>query len=437
MTGRPDRKIRLLFGSIFALQVLSKYFSLKSNKLQSNKFLPLRRYMRTLLVLTCYLLLVGSPLFSQNKAESYTSCDGMLYIFESGSYHLQLTGSKDEINAFAEYPALQSFTTSNLIWFSFIAPAKGSIELNATATQSDLRLIAFEQTGDWVCDDIQMGMAEIKRMIVPPGNKSVGLHTDVRDGFMYPISVEAGRSVYFALIGDPEIADRVELSFKFVPESDEELSAIESKELDFRNDDFAPTFAIHIRNKETGKPIIANLTVSGTKCIDGLYKGSDIYYNVRRNCDLTFNCEAEGFFFIDSSEIKVSSIREDELIIELDPVRSGKSIQLEEIEFKPGTSEFTPASEPRLKRLRDFLALNADLKIEIQGHVFEMGDHNSAAGQKVSEARAKRVMKYLIESGIDKSRMTAIGYGNTKPVYPEPKFSYEEQANRRVEIVVK
>jgi outer membrane protein OmpA-like peptidoglycan-associated protein len=111
-------------------------------------------------------------------------------------------------------------------------------------------------------------------------------------------------------------------------------------------------------------------------------------------------------------------------------------MQIEEIEFKSGTSEFMEGSEPKLRRLRDFMALNSDVSVEIQGHVFATGD-NSIAAQKISEARAKRVMQYLITQGIDKSRMTAIGYGNTKPVYANPKFAYEEQANRRVEIQVK
>ena len=92
-------------------------------------------------------------------------------------------------------------------------------------------------------------------------------------------------------------------------------------------------------------------------------------------------------------------------------------------------------SEPKLNRLKDFLLLNSDISIEIQGHVFALGD-NSLAGQKVSEARAKRVKKFLIEHGVNKNRLKSKGYGNTKPIYEEPKFSYEEQANRRVEILV-
>ena len=57
--------------------------------------------------------------------------------------------------------------------------------------------------------------------------------------------------------------------------------------------------------------------------------------------------------------------------------------------------------------------------------------------ERISEARAKRVMMYLIDNGIDRSRLEAVGYGNTRPIFPEPKFFYEEQANRRVEILVK
>jgi outer membrane protein OmpA-like peptidoglycan-associated protein len=75
------------------------------------------------------------------------------------------------------------------------------------------------------------------------------------------------------------------------------------------------------------------------------------------------------------------------------------------------------------------------MNIEIQGHVFALGK-NSVAGQSISEARAKKVLKYLVENGIDKSRLKAKGYGNTRPIYEKPQFFYEEQANRRVEIVV-
>ena len=54
----------------------------------------------------------------------------------------------------------------------------------------------------------------------------------------------------------------------------------------------------------------------------------------------------------------------------------------------------------------------------------------------MSEARAKRVMLYLTNSGINKKRMTAVGYGGDRPVFPNPITKEQEQANRRVEIVI-
>jgi len=111
-------------------------------------------------------------------------------------------------------------------------------------------------------------------------------------------------------------------------------------------------------------------------------------------------------------------------------------IQFEEIEFYRGTSSIKKKSEKKVKRLADFLALNAIVKIEIQGHVNAKGK-NTPSNVRLSKKRAKRVLKKLIQNGIDKDRLTAVGLGNSAPVYPKPKHSYEEQANRRVEIMIK
>ncbi|MDB4075588.1 OmpA family protein [Crocinitomicaceae bacterium] len=170
------------------------------------------------------------------------------------------------------------------------------------------------------------------------------------------------------------------------------------------------------------------------KGIQGLYTGSDFFFSLSRRVDLKIQCDSEGYFFHDSI-YEITGSEDVEISISMDPVASGKSIQIEEIEFIPGTTKIMVSSEPKLRRLKDFLALNSELHIEIQGHVFAIGD-NSFAAQKVSEARAKRVMKFLIENGIDKKRLKSVGYGNTRPVYEKPVRVYQEQANRRVEIVV-
>jgi outer membrane protein OmpA-like peptidoglycan-associated protein len=55
----------------------------------------------------------------------------------------------------------------------------------------------------------------------------------------------------------------------------------------------------------------------------------------------------------------------------------------------------------------------------------------------MSDERAKSVMRYLIENGIQKDRLSTKGFGNSKPIYPKPKNEQEIQANRRVEVMVK
>jgi outer membrane protein OmpA-like peptidoglycan-associated protein len=51
--------------------------------------------------------------------------------------------------------------------------------------------------------------------------------------------------------------------------------------------------------------------------------------------------------------------------------------------------------------------------------------------------RAKAVRDYLIANGIDASRISAAGFGHSRPLYPYPERSNDEMiANRRVEIKI-
>jgi outer membrane protein OmpA-like peptidoglycan-associated protein len=229
----------------------------------------------------------------------------------------------------------------------------------------------------------------------------------------------------------------LDLHIKFEP-TDGELkepgTGGDSKIVDLRKQKSNPALNILIRDVETGNPIIANMTISGIKDVSALYSGSDFFISIEKSGKIQLKVDAEGYFFVDREE-PVSASSDNELVIWMEPLGEGKSMQIDEIEFVPGTSEFLSTAEPKLKRLKDFLALNSNVKVEIQGHVNATGE-NTFAAQKLSEARAKRVLNYLVENGISKERLTAVGFGNTKPIYPEAKFAYEEQANRRVEIKV-
>lgn len=389
--------------------------------------------MKRFLILV-FLAFFANNLLAQSKfevSEAVNTCFGAANIFDSGDYKLQFTGKKGD-NFISGYPSLKEISSDNQLWCSFIAPSDGKLNFDATVSDGFVQMVVFIQDENEICADIANGAAEIKRLYIGKDQTTVGLNKEIGGGTLYTLDVTGGNKINVLFTTEAKKQSLLDLHWTF--DGAMPIDRFETKVVDHRDDDFAPTFTIKVRDKKTQQPLVANLSIEGLSSLEALYIGSDFYFNVERNCKLTIKCDVEGYFFDDRVET-VTSVEDQEVIIELETITTGKSIAIEEIEFMPGTSEFTRSSEPKLNRLKDFLALNANLHVEIQGHVFALGK-NSFAGQKISEARAKRVLKYLVDNGIDKSRLEAVGYGNTKPIYELPRFSYEEQANRRVEILI-
>lgn len=375
-------------------------------------------------------------LSQKGSGKTYAECEGTINIFRSHTFDLQFMGNRGKSSWFSQYEALKHITYGNQIWFSFIAPTDGSVALELESKTVGLKLVVFDGKESDVCTAISKGNAEIVRLVMPEKSTKIGLSESVTDDHLYPAPVREGKVIHFVVIADEDINEHVQLDFRFIS-NEETYTEYKQKELNFKQDDFAPSLNVKVRDKLTGNPLIAGIRLKGIKSCEGIYQASDLVFDLTRNGKLEYSCELEGYFFQDSTGIQLSFSRETEIMIELEPVRSGRTVQVEDIEFVPGTSEITQNSLPKLKRLKDFLVLNSMINVEIQGHVFEVGGENSVSGQKMSEARAKRVMKYLIDSGISKERITAVGYGSTRPIYPAPRHHYEEQANRRVEVVIK
>jgi OmpA-OmpF porin, OOP family len=99
--------------------------------------------------------------------------------------------------------------------------------------------------------------------------------------------------------------------------------------------------------------------------------------------------------------------------------------------FDFNKSSLQPASDAALEPAAKLMAADKALKLEVQGHTDNVG--NDAYNQTLSEARAKAVVTWLMQHGVAADRLTARGYGKTKPVADNG--SDEGRAkNRRVEI---
>ena len=388
-------------------------------------------------ILFIFLLNLASG-FAQNKdlvTASIADCEGAINIFESGSFSTQFPGNFGKHNDLHSYPSLSSIVEKNSIWFVFIAPSNGVVSFSAEIPKGELQMVVFQQDKKDVCSEIHSGKAEIKRLLDSTDTNVIGLNSTPGQGQLFSIELKKEQKIAIFFNNYLKSKDHLKLIFNFLSfdiHSDNNNS--ETKIVDFRDDEFSPALNIKVRDIATGLPVIANFIISRCDDLDALYLGSDFYFQVQKSCKMGIKCDAKGYFFIDKTEPIVANT-DSELTIWLEPIKKGKSFTIEEIEFVPGTSDFLPSSAPRLRRLKDFLALNSEIRIEIQGHVFSM-EENSSAGQKLSEARAKRVYNYLVLNGINKDRMITKGYGNTKPIFPNPRFSYEEQMNRRVEIKV-
>jgi OOP family OmpA-OmpF porin len=105
---------------------------------------------------------------------------------------------------------------------------------------------------------------------------------------------------------------------------------------------------------------------------------------------------------------------------------------LSDVNFDFNKWDLRPDAKETLSRDLAILKENPQIKVEIQGHTCDLGD--AKYNQMLSEKRAQSVMNYLVENGIDPARLTAKGYGEERPRFPND--SEENRArNRRVEMV--
>lgn len=101
------------------------------------------------------------------------------------------------------------------------------------------------------------------------------------------------------------------------------------------------------------------------------------------------------------------------------------------IYFKTGKATFTDETVIRLEGVSKILSEYTNEKFVVEGHTDSTG--SDKVNQKISQQRADAVMNYLTDKGFPVENITAIGYGETKPI-GDNKTSKGKQENRRVEI---
>jgi len=110
------------------------------------------------------------------------------------------------------------------------------------------------------------------------------------------------------------------------------------------------------------------------------------------------------------------------------------NVSIENIEFKTGSNDLTPASTEILDQVASILLNNAYWnKLRVIGHTDNVGSNSS--NQRLSESRALAVKDYLLFKGIPSKDLLAVGMGEEQPTESNA-TSEGRQSNRRVEFEV-
>ena len=117
-------------------------------------------------------------------------------------------------------------------------------------------------------------------------------------------------------------------------------------------------------------------------------------------------------------------------VVELAP---GDAVVLQNIQFEFNSSALTEDSQTGIRMLTDFLKRNPELKVELAGHTDNVG--SESYNLKLSSERAESVRSALMANGIEGERLTAKGYGASRPVAPNDTDEHRA-LNRRTEMII-
>jgi len=116
------------------------------------------------------------------------------------------------------------------------------------------------------------------------------------------------------------------------------------------------------------------------------------------------------------------------------PAREGYAIDLN-ILFEEASAQIDQAADlEELEQLLLFMQMKTDIRIVVDGHTDKVGAEKY--NLDLSLRRANAVKEYLVNKGIDSSRIETKGYGWSTPAYPYQGTEKENPLNRRIEVKI-
>lgn len=181
---------------------------------------------------------------------------------------------------------------------------------------------------------------------------------------------------------------------------------------------------------------LVNLTTGETVTASSTGESGEFLVCLPSGFSYGLNVSAPGFLFysenfpFDGEYSDYRPLVKDILLYTLKP---GEKMVLYNVLFNINSAELLNNSMPELRKLLALMKDNPGLNIEIGGHTDDTG--SDELNQKLSEERALAVYRFLINNGIEQSRLSSRGYGKTVPV-SDNTTAEGRRLNRRTEVVI-
>jgi outer membrane protein OmpA-like peptidoglycan-associated protein len=202
-------------------------------------------------------------------------------------------------------------------------------------------------------------------------------------------------------------------------------------------------FIVNVVDADREAPLTANVKLIGMKdnVVVGMSTGEMGTYNFSITSatqkDYRLSVEKEGYIFVNEQLTIAETSAEPKTLTKVVKLRKlvvGATSVLRNIYFDFNKASFKQDSYTELNKLEGMMKQNESVKVEIAGHTDSFGPDDF--NLKLSSRRANAVRSFLTSKGIDPRRVTAVGYGDKKPLASNDDEKDGRELNRRVEFKV-
>ncbi len=191
-----------------------------------------------------------------------------------------------------------------------------------------------------------------------------------------------------------------------------------------------------------GAPVIANITLKGPKKYEQKSSKKDGQFEMEVLAG-TYKVVISAKKYVDYTGRL--EIKKDDRLIPIFPlikrptskhiiILENKIEVRQEIHFKKGKASLMAKSNKILSQVVDILKQNPQIKkLKIEGHTDNRG--KAKFNKYLSQKRAEAVLDYLVNNGVEATRLTAVGYGAEMPIASNRTRSGRKK-NRRVEFII-